>query len=79
MSEIDPMDEFRKYIVVCGKAHVSVNDMYRYTKEEADVIRTNMENKLMDKLETLEKGDNESRKTIEWKLATLEVKEIVIN
>jgi hypothetical protein len=73
------VDEFREYVVVCGKSHVSVNSMHKFTLEEAESVRSNMENKLRDKLDSIPEGDIKSRQHLEWRLATLEIKKVVFN
>jgi len=75
----DPTDEFRTYVVMCGKAHISVNDMYRFTYEEANVVKKNLESRLKEKLSGLDEDDKKTRDEVEWKLSTLRVKELVLN
>jgi hypothetical protein len=75
----DAMDEFRNYVVLCGKSHISINDIHRFTIEEAEMVRSNLEKKLKAKLESLPESEEKEIAVIEWKLATLEVKEINLN
>jgi len=75
----DAMDEFRNYIVLCGRSHISIHDIHKFTIEEAEVVRSNIEKKLKSKLENLPKTEEEEIAVTEWKLATLEIKELVEN
>jgi thiamine kinase-like enzyme len=75
----------RKYVVVCGHGHVSVSETHKFTAEEAEAVRKNMEDKLNLKLEQL--GDEEldtkevrvERERLEWKISTLRVEKLVLN
>jgi len=72
------MDEFRIFVVLCGKSHISINDMHRFTIDEAEALKDSLEKKLKDKLSSSFITDEE-KAVIEWKLATLEIKELVEN
>jgi hypothetical protein len=76
---VDPMEDFRKYVVMCGKSHISFNDVHVFTLEEAEAVRANMEAKLRDKLENTSERDFKSREQIEWRLATLRIEERTLN
>lgn len=73
------MDEFRLYVVICGKSHISVNDMHKFTLEEAEQVRKNYEAKLLQRLEETDEKDFKAVEQIEWRLATLRIEEIVLN
>jgi ferritin len=77
--ELDPMDEFRHYIVICGKSHISINEMYKFTLQEAETVRSNMENQIREKLEATPEKDFKTVQYLEWRLATLRIEEIVLN
>jgi len=74
----DSFDEYREWIVICGNSHVNYNNLYKFTFEEAEVVRKNMENKLLSKLDNMSEDDIK-RSEIEWKLETLRTEKLVYN
>jgi len=79
MSEADSMDEFRNYLVICGRTYILVNDMHVFTLQEAETVRKNYEAKLLEKLEQTDEKDIKAVQQIEWRLATLRIEERVLN
>jgi hypothetical protein len=79
MEAHDSMEEFRIYVVLCGKSHISVNDVHKFTLEEATQVRNNMEAKILEKIEATDERDLKSIGMLEWRLATLRIEEIVLN
>lgn len=77
MSE-SSVDAIREYIVICGRAHIVVNNMHKFTIAEAQTLKSNMEKSLKDKMNVL--GDApRAKKQLEWKLATLRVEKVILN